>query len=82
MSLPQLIRIKNYFIEAAENSPLKYRKFLPAVLAHLIIETVFKTHDKIIRIYTNSFTKGRVKSLAFVSITNKLNIQAKATHDK
>jgi hypothetical protein len=84
MSLPQLIHYKELFYTGGKKIvPLNIEELMtPAVLAHLIMgDGNLKTHDKIIRIYTNSFTKEEVESLAS-SITNKLNIQAKATHDR
>jgi len=54
----------------------------PVVLAHLIMgDGNLKTKDKIIRIYTNSFTKNDVERLAN-AITNKLNIITKVTLDR
>jgi hypothetical protein len=54
----------------------------PIVLAHLIMgDGNFKSKDKIIRIYTNSFTKNDVKRLGN-AITNKLGILTKIVHDR
>lgn len=54
----------------------------PVVLAHLIMgDGNLKLPDRIIRIYTNSFTKEDVESLA-LSIFNNLNIQARVVHDR
>lgn len=54
----------------------------PIVLAHLIMgDGNLKPKDKIIRIYTNSFSKQDVERLG-QAITNKLGIVAKAVHDR
>lgn len=54
----------------------------PVVLAHLIMgDGNFKPKDKIIRIYTNSFTQQDVERLA-KAITNKLNIVTKTVLDR
>jgi|ERR1700722_16456324 len=54
----------------------------PVVLAHLIMgDGNLKPIDKIIRIYTNSFSKKDVERLGN-AITNKLGIVTKTTHDR
>lgn len=54
----------------------------PVSLAHLIMgDGNFKSKDKIIRIYTNSFSKKEVERLS-IGINNKLGIITKVTHDR
>ena len=54
----------------------------PVVLAHLIRgDGNIKPNDKIIRIYTNSFSKQDVERLA-KAITNKLGIVTKALYER
>jgi hypothetical protein len=54
----------------------------PIVLAHLIMgDGNFKSKDKIIRIYTNSFRKNDVERLGS-AITNKLGILTKTVYDR
>lgn len=54
----------------------------PVVLAHLIRgDGNIKPNDKIIRIYTNSFSKQDVERLA-KAITNKLGIVTKAVYER
>lgn len=54
----------------------------PVVLAHLIMgDGNIKPNDKIIRIYTNSFSKQDVERLA-KAITNKLGIVTKAVYER
>ncbi len=54
----------------------------PVVLAHLLMgDGNLKQPDKIIRIYTNSFTRVEVDLLA-LAITRKLNILTKVVHDR
>ena len=54
----------------------------PIVLAHLIMgDGNLKQPDKIIRIYTNSFTQTEVNLLA-LAITRKLGILTKVVHDR
>lgn len=60
----------------------------PVVLAHLIMgggggcyAGNLKLPDEIIRIYTNSFTKGEVELLS-LAISSKLNIPTKVAHDR
>ena len=54
----------------------------PVVLAHLLMgDGNLKQPDKIIRIYTNSFTQIEVNFLA-LAITQKLGILTKVVHDR
>jgi len=88
-SLPQLLYYHSLFYQL--NSKGKLIKTVPAnieelmspvVLAHLIMgDGNIKLPDKIIRIYTNSFTKTEVELLA-LAITKKLNVIAKVSHDR
>lgn len=63
--------------------PLNIEELIsPVVLAHLIMgDGNLKQPDKIIRIYTNSFTQEEVGLLA-LAITRKLNILTKVVHDR
>lgn len=88
-SLPLLIHYHEMFYKANENG--KYIKIIPlniedsitpVLLAHLIMgDGNLKSGDKILRIYTNSFTQTEVELLA-KGITDKLNIKARAAHDR
>ena len=90
VSLPVFIFYHNMFY-AYDYTLKKYVKRLPlniqslitpVVLAHLIMgDGNFKIKDKIIRIYTNSFSKQEVQILAEV-ITKKLGIKTKTVHDR
>nr|AMX22316.1 LAGLIDADG endonuclease [Cryphonectria parasitica] len=90
--LPQLVWYHNLFY--SKSSSLANGKLVkiipsnimelisPVVLAHLIMgDGNLKMPDKIIRIYTNSFTKSDVELLA-KAINKKLGIAAKATLDR
>ena len=89
VSLPQLLYYYELFYKA--NWEGKYIKIIPlnieelispVVLAHLIMgDGNLKQPDKIIRIYTNSFTQEEVGLLA-LAITRKLNILTKVVHDR
>ena len=63
--------------------PLNIEELMsPVVLAHLLMgHGNLKQPDKIIRIYTNSFTQVEVNLLA-LAITRKLNILTKVVHDR
>lgn len=89
VSLPQLLYYHNLFYKLNDNN--KLIKIIPhnicdlmspIVLAHLIMgDGNLKKLDNIIRIYTNSFTKDEVELLV-LAIKTKLNIEAKAVHDR
>lgn len=89
VSLPQLLYYYELIYKA--NSEGKYTKSIPlnieelmspVVLAHLVMgDGNLKQPDKIIRIYTNSFTQVEVNLLA-LAITRKLNILTKVVHDR
>ena len=89
VSLPQLLYYYELFYKA--NSEGKYIKIIPSnieelmspiVLAHLLMgDGNLKQPDKIIRIYTNSFTQEEVNLLAS-AITRRLNILTKVVHDR
>lgn len=89
VSLPQLLYYYELFYKA--NSEGKFIKVIPlnieelispVVLAHLLMgDGNLKQPDKIIRIYTNSFTHEEVSRLA-LAITCKLNILTKVVHDR
>lgn len=89
VSLPQLLYYYELLYKA--NSEGKIKKIIPlnieelmspVVLAHLIMgDGNLKQPDKIIRIYTNSFTQVEVNLLA-LAITRKLNILTKVVHDR
>jgi hypothetical protein len=83
VSLPQLVFYKELLYKGKKIIPSNIEEFMtPVVLAHLIMgDGNLKQPDKIIRIYTNSFTKEDVESLA-KAIINKLNVQARAVHDR
>jgi hypothetical protein len=63
--------------------PLNIKDIMtPVVLAHLIMgDGNLKSKDKIIRIYTNSFSKKDVERLSN-AINNKLDIVTKTTLDR
>lgn len=89
VSLPQLLYYYELFYKV--NSEGKYVKIIPlnivelispVVLAHILMgDGNLKQPDKIIRIYTNSFTQEEVNLLA-KAITCKLNILTRVVHDR
>lgn len=88
VSLPQLLLYHDLFYKLRDNKLIKVIPnnindyMSPVTLAHLIMgDGNLKTQDKIIRIYTNSFTKTEVELLA-LSIESKLGIKAKTVHDR
>lgn len=89
VSLPQLIYYHELFYKLnAEGKliktiPLNIEECMsPVLLAHLIMgDGNLKQPDKIIRIYTNSFSKDEVNLLA-LAIFRKLNIITKVVHDR
>lgn len=89
MSLPQLLYYYELFYKADSKGkftkiiPLNIEELMsPVVLAHLIKgDGNLKQPDKIIRIYTNSFSIAEVNLLA-EAITRKLNILTKVVHDR
>jgi len=94
VSLPQLLYYHKLFYMLKYNESTKCTKLIkivpvnieeimsPIVLAHLIMgDGNIQLPDKIIRIYTNSFSKEEVERLA-LAITKKLNIVAKVSHDR
>ena len=90
VSLPIFLRYHKMFYVFDERLK-RYTKIVPfniedvmtpVVLAHLIMgDGNIKSKDKIIRIYTNSFSKKDVKRLSN-AITNKLDIVTKTTLDR
>ena len=83
ISIPQLIHYMELFYKGKKVVPSNIEGLMtPAVLAHLIMgDGNLKLPDKIFRIYTNSFTKEEVESLA-LAIKNRLGIETKAVHDR
>lgn len=89
VSLPQLLYYYELFYKANSEGklikiiPLNIEELMsPVVLAHLIQgDGNLKQPDKIIRIYTNSFTRTEVNLLA-LAITRKLGILTKVVHDR
>lgn len=94
VSLPQLLYYHELFYKFKYNELTERDKLIkivptnieelmsPIVLSHLIMgDGNIKLPDKIIRIYTNSFSKKEVERLA-LSITKNLNIVAKVSHDR
>ena len=93
VSLPQLLYYHELFYKANSEGklikviPLNIEELIsPVVLAHLLMgggvaAGNLKQPDKIIRIYTNSFTHEEVSRLA-LAITRKLNILTKVVHDR
>lgn len=90
VSLPIFLIYHNMFYKY-DNILKKYIKIIPynieelitpVVLAHLIMgDGNLKSKDKIIRIYTNSFSKEDVERLS-IAINNKLGIITRVTHDR
>jgi hypothetical protein len=89
VSLPQLLYYYELFYKVNSEGkfikviPLNIEELLsPVVLAHLLMgDGNIKQPDKIIRIYTNSFSHEEVSRLA-LAITRKLNILTKVVHDR
>ena len=89
VSLPQFLYYYELFYKVnsegkfIKNIPLNIEELIsPVVLAHLLMgDGNLKQPDKIIRIYTNSFTHEKVSRLA-LAITRKLNVLTKVVHDR
>lgn len=87
VSLPQLLYYYELFYKV--NLEGKFVKIIPLNIEELISPVVLalmgdgnlKQPDKIIRIYTNSFTLEQVNLLA-LAITRKLSIVTKVVHDR
>ena len=89
VSLPQLLYYYELFYKADSEGkfikiiPLNIEELMsPVALAHVLMgDGNLKQPDKIIRIYTNSFTQTEVNLLA-LAITRKLGILTKVVHDR
>ena len=84
LTLPQLIYYYElFYVEGKKLIPSNVEDLItPVGLAHLIMgDGNLKQPDKIIRIYTNSFTKKDVELLA-LAIINKFNIKTRVVHDR
>lgn len=81
LSIPQLIYYYElFYVEGKKLIPSNIELITPVGLAHLIKgDGNLKQPDKIIRIYTNSFTKQDVELLA-LAIINKFNVKTRVVH--